>query len=72
MPAILAAAANCATGTPWQQYVCSHPGSDAGVAHAGYVTGQAMGPVLIGLIVLAIIIAVSRKSGSRKAAAASK
>lgn len=67
---ILAAA--CNTGTAWQKYICAHPEMNTPTGKAGFETGQAMGPVLIGLVVLALIVMIARRSGrSRKAATSS-
>jgi hypothetical protein len=62
-------AAACNTGTAWQKYICAHPDMNTPAGRAGFETGQAMGPVLIGLVVLALIIMIARRSGgSRKTA----
>lgn len=69
-PLIIAAA--CNTGTALQKYLCAHPDMNTPAGRAGFETGQAMGPVLIGLIVLALIVMIARLSGrSRKPATSS-
>ena len=65
-------AADCNTGTALQKYLCAHPDMNTPAGRAGFETGQAMGPVLIGLIVLALIVMIARRSGrSRKPATSS-
>ena len=67
--ALLAAA--CNTGTAWQKYICAHPDMNTPAGHAGFVTGQAMGPLLIGLVIGLIVIALMRRGRSRKPATSS-
>ena len=67
----LATPAACTTGDWMQKFKCGlHQPASPAVTHAGYATGKAM-PIVIGIIVIALLIAWSR-SRNRSAAPASK
>ena len=62
-------AAACSTGTWQQKWDCGWRQPTTGAAKAGYFAGHDVAPVLIGLLIVAMIIIVASRSGSRRAAA---
>ncbi len=61
---------HCVSGAPWQQYHCLHPSSSVAVAHAGYITGEYLIPVLLAVLVLWALSRLVRRARSGKTATA--
>ena len=64
-------AAGCSTGSWQQKWDCGWNQPTTGAANAGYFTGHNVVPALIGLLILAAIIAVARSRSGRPAASKS-
>lgn len=65
----IASAPNCNVGSWTQKWECGlHQPVSPAVTHAGYATGHTGLPLIIGLLIGLIIIAMIRKGSGRSAA----
>jgi hypothetical protein len=64
--------APCSTGSWAQKFECGWHQPTTTAAHVGYTTGHDVMPIVIGLLIVAVLIALARRSRSSAPATTSK